>query len=88
MPVPLRVFVIARTPVVLLMRLCASHSPSHPAPEFSGAGCEEEKMTDALHKVKLAKLLEIEGYASSDELMAAVFSDSVWGCGISAGRSI
>jgi hypothetical protein len=34
-------------------------------------------MTDALGKAKLAKLLEIEGYGSTEELMEAVFSDSV-----------
>ena len=34
-------------------------------------------MTDALHKAKLAKLIEIEGYDSIEELMEAVFSDSV-----------
>jgi hypothetical protein len=34
-------------------------------------------MTDALDKAKLAKLLEIEGYGSTEELMEAVFSDSV-----------
>ena len=34
-------------------------------------------MIDALHKAKLAKLLEIEGYDSTEELIAAVFSDSV-----------
>ena len=32
---------------------------------------------DALRKTKLAKLIEIEGYDSIDELMEAVFSDSV-----------
>ena len=34
-------------------------------------------MTDALHKAKLAKLIEIEGYDSLDELMEAVLSDAV-----------
>ena len=34
-------------------------------------------MTDALDKSKLAKLVEIEGYNSIEELMEAVFSDSV-----------
>jgi hypothetical protein len=34
-------------------------------------------MTDALDKAKLAKLVEIEGYDSIEELMEAVFSDSV-----------
>ena len=34
-------------------------------------------MTDALDKAKLAKLLEIEGYDSIEELIAAVFSDAV-----------
>jgi hypothetical protein len=34
-------------------------------------------MTDALHKAKLAKLLEIEGYDSLAKLMEAVFSDAV-----------
>jgi hypothetical protein len=34
-------------------------------------------MTDALDKAKLAKLVEIEGYDSADELMGAVFSDAV-----------
>jgi hypothetical protein len=32
---------------------------------------------DALHTAKLAKLIEIEGYDSIEELMEAVFSDSV-----------
>jgi hypothetical protein len=31
-------------------------------------------------KAKLAKLIEIEGYDSIEELMEAVFSDSVSGC--------
>ena len=34
-------------------------------------------MTDALHKAKLAKLIEIEGYDSIEDLIATVFSDSV-----------
>jgi hypothetical protein len=34
-------------------------------------------MDDALRKAKLAKLIEIEGYDSSDELFEAVFSDVV-----------
>ena len=34
-------------------------------------------MIDALHKAKLAKLLEIEGYDSTEALMEAVFSDAV-----------
>jgi hypothetical protein len=34
-------------------------------------------MDDPVHKAKLAKLLEIEGYDSVNELMEAVFSDSV-----------
>ena len=34
-------------------------------------------MDDALREAKLAKLLEIEGYESVEELMEAVFSDSV-----------
>jgi hypothetical protein len=42
-----------------------------------GAGSEEEKMDDALREAKLAKLVEIEGYDSADELMEAVLSDSV-----------
>ena len=46
--------------------------PRAPPPEPSGAGCEEEKMTDALGKAKLAKLLEIEGYDSIEDLIAAV----------------
>jgi hypothetical protein len=32
---------------------------------------------DALRKAKLAKILEIEGYDNVEELMEAVFSDSV-----------
>ena len=32
---------------------------------------------DALRKTKLAKLVEIEGYDSPEELMEAVFGDSV-----------
>ena len=46
-------------------------------PNFSDAGCEEEIMDDELRQAKLAKLVEIEGYDSSDELMEAVFSDAV-----------
>jgi hypothetical protein len=46
-------------------------------PNFSDAGCEEEIMDDALRQAKLAKLIEIEGYDSSDELLEAVFSDAV-----------
>jgi hypothetical protein len=42
-----------------------------------GAGCEEEKMDDALREAKLAKLVEIEGCDSIEELMEAVFSDAV-----------
>jgi hypothetical protein len=34
-------------------------------------------MDDALRQAKLAKLVEIEGYDSSDELLEAVFSDAV-----------
>jgi len=34
-------------------------------------------MDDALRQAKLAKLIEIEGYDSSDELFEAVFSDAV-----------
>jgi hypothetical protein len=34
-------------------------------------------MTDALDKAKLAKLIEIEGCDSIEELMEAVFSDAV-----------
>jgi hypothetical protein len=34
-------------------------------------------MDDALRQAKLAKLVEIEGYDSSDELFEAVFSDAV-----------
>jgi hypothetical protein len=34
-------------------------------------------MDDALRKAKLAKLIEIEGYDSPEELMQAVFGDSV-----------
>jgi hypothetical protein len=33
-------------------------------------------MDDPLHKAKLAKLFEIEGYNSVDELMEALFSDA------------
>src|SRR5580658_1716245 len=51
--------------------------PRAPPPESSGAGCEEEKMDDALRTAKLGKLVEIEGYDSSEELLEAVFSDSV-----------
>jgi hypothetical protein len=52
--------------------------PRHPPPEWSGAGSEEEKMDDAIRQAKPAKLVEIEGYESSNELMEAVFSDSVF----------
>ena len=34
-------------------------------------------MDDTLRKAKLAKLVEIEGYESTDGLMEAVFSDAV-----------
>ena len=34
-------------------------------------------MDDALRQAKLAKLIEIEGYDGLEELMEAVFSDSV-----------
>jgi hypothetical protein len=34
-------------------------------------------MDDALRQAKLAKLVETEGYESSEGLLAAVFSDSV-----------
>ena len=34
-------------------------------------------MIDALHTAKLAKLLEIEGYDSIEELIAAILSDAV-----------
>jgi hypothetical protein len=44
---------------------------------LSGAGCEEEIMDDALRAAKLAKLIEIEGYETADQLLEAVFSDSV-----------
>ena len=52
-------------------------SASRSAVRIVGAGSEEEKMDDALREAKLAKLLEIEGYESVEELMEAVFSDSV-----------
>jgi hypothetical protein len=32
---------------------------------------------DALHAAKLARLVEVEGYDSADELMGAMFSDAV-----------
>ena len=51
--------------------------PRAPPPESSGAGCEEEKMDDALRAAKLAKLIEIEGYDGPTELLEAVFSDAV-----------
>ena len=35
-------------------------------------------MDDALREAKLAKLIEIEGYDSAEELLAAVFSDAVF----------
>jgi hypothetical protein len=54
-----------------------SPPPRAPPPELSDAGCEEEIMDDALREAKLAKLIEIEGYDSADDLLAAVFSDSV-----------
>jgi hypothetical protein len=34
-------------------------------------------MDDALREAKLAKLIEIEGYETADQLLAAAFSDSV-----------
>ena len=34
-------------------------------------------MDNALRKAKLAKLIEIEGFNSTEDLIAAVFSDSV-----------
>jgi hypothetical protein len=51
--------------------------PRPPPPELSDAGSEEETMDDALRKAKLAKLIEIEGYDSFEELAEAVFSDAV-----------
>jgi hypothetical protein len=51
--------------------------PRAPPPEFSDAGSEEEMMDDALRKAKLAKLIEIEGYDSFEELAEAVFLDAV-----------
>jgi hypothetical protein len=61
-----------------MLLLQSNHtSPSHFA-KSSGAGCEEENMDDdALRKAMLVKLIEIEGYDSLEELMEAVFSDSV-----------
>jgi hypothetical protein len=44
---------------------------------LSGAGCEEELMDHKLRAAKLAKLIEIEGYDTVEDLMEAVFSDSV-----------
>jgi len=44
---------------------------------LSGAGCEEKIMDDALRAAKLAKLIEIEGYDSLQDLAEAVFSDAV-----------
>ncbi len=46
-------------------------------PDSSGAGCEEENMDDALRRAKLAKLIEIEGYESLEQLLEAVIGDSV-----------
>jgi len=51
--------------------------PRPPPPESSGAGCEEEIMDDALRQAKLAKLIEIEGYESLEQLLEAVIGDSV-----------
>jgi hypothetical protein len=34
-------------------------------------------MDDALRQAKLAKLIEIEGYETADQLLEAVFSDAV-----------
>jgi hypothetical protein len=42
-----------------------------------GVGCEEEIMDDALREAKLATLIEVEGYDSVEEMIEAVFSDSV-----------
>jgi hypothetical protein len=44
---------------------------------LSDAGSEEEMMYNTVGTAKLAKLLEIEGYGSIEELIEAVFSDSV-----------
>jgi hypothetical protein len=52
-----------------LLQSWAVAPPRAPPPEFLGAGCEEEKMDDALRTAKLANLVEIEGYGSADELM-------------------
>jgi hypothetical protein len=45
-------------------------------PNVSGAGSEEEIMDRALQQAKLAKLFEIEGFDSIDQLLEAVVSDS------------
>jgi hypothetical protein len=34
-------------------------------------------MDDPLHKAKLSKLIEIEGFDSIEKLMEAIFSDTV-----------
>jgi hypothetical protein len=46
-------------------------------PNVSGAGSEEEIMSDPRNDAKLKKLIEIEGYDGTEALMEAVFSDSV-----------
>ena len=55
---------------------CAQPSPSRSAARIVGRrlqGGEDGRLREA----KLAKLIEIEGYDSADELLEAVFSDSV-----------
>jgi hypothetical protein len=54
-----------------------AHPPRALPPESSGVGSEEEIMDDALRAAKLAKLIEIEGYDNVDEMMEAIFSDSI-----------
>jgi hypothetical protein len=51
--------------------------PRAPPSESSGAGWEEEILDEVLRQAKLAKLIKIEGYDSSDQLLVAVFSDAV-----------
>ena len=51
--------------------------PRDPPSELSGAGSAEEIMDDAHRVTKLAKLIEIEGYDSIEDLVGAVCLDTV-----------
>jgi hypothetical protein len=68
---------VKRRPFAPPATIHSAAPPRAPPPELSGAGCEEELMDHKLRAAKLAKLIEIEGYDTVEDLMEAVFSDSV-----------